>query len=416
METDALRIQKDIENLSCFTATPGCGVTRLSFTPEDRGAREYIKKAMEEAGLAVREDAAGTVVGRREGRVEGPVVMVGSHFDSVKCGGAFDGTAGVVAALEIARVMKEVGVSTVFPVEFVAMVEEEGTRFGAGLFGSRAMAGAVSEQEVKTHKDDEGVTLAQAMQDFGLEPALILKAARDPSSLQAFFELHVEQGPVLEREGFPLGIVESIVGMNTYEVCIEGKADHAGTTPLDMRSDALLAASKVVGGVRRIAGTTGGGAVGTVGKVEVLPGASNVVPGKVNFTVDLRSQHEGDLRVMEEMLLQLLGDVCGEEGSGQLVFTLRRSLSAKPARLSERLRGTLESEARRRSIKPLTMASGAGHDTQIMATLTEAALVFVPSKGGRSHCPEEWTDYEDIKTGADVILGAVLATAKSYEG
>ncbi len=409
METSVCRLQQHIERLAQFTATPGQGVTRFSFTPEDRGARDYIKEAMAGAGLTVREDGAGTVIGRRHGQVEGPVVMVGSHFDSVRHGGAFDGTAGVAAALEIARVLQEYNASTVYPVEVVAMIEEEGGRFGAGLFASRAMVGLVSDEEPAALCDDQGISLAQAMSAFGLDPAGIKKARRGSGELKAFFELHIEQGPILEKEGISLGLVEAIVGMKTYQVCITGRPDHAGTTPIDMRADALLAASETVQQVRQIACHVGGGAVGTVGKMEVLPGASNIVPGEVRFTVDLRAQREDGLDDLGRSFYAALKEACSKEG---LPYTVTPTLNARPARLSRPLRDILGKEAHARDISVRPMVSGAGHDTQIMATLTDAALIFVPSKGGRSHCPEEWTDYADLKKGADVLLGAVLAVAE----
>ena len=411
MQTNVGRLKRDVENLSKFTATPGRGVTRLSFTPEDRQARNYIKQVMHTAGLLVLEDAAGTIIGKRKGRVDGPIVMLGSHFDSVKSGGAFDGTAGVVAALEIARVLKEHHVFTTYPIEVIAMIEEEGTRFGAGLFASRAMAGLVPKEELD-HQDDEGITLAQAMVAFGLDPAKIPEARRKHGDLRAFFELHIEQGPILESEGTSLGLVEAIVGLRTYEVRITGRADHAGTTPLDMRKDALLAASQVVQEVRKMARHIGSGAVGTVGKLEAFPGASNIVPNTVNFTVDLRSQSESDLHHLDATLRKALDEACAQEG---LSYSIRPTLDAKPVKLSSNLRCLLKAEADARNISNRPMISGAGHDTQIMALLTEAALLFVPSKDGRSHCPEEWTDYAALKKGADVLLGAVIPKAEINE-
>ncbi|NLG87085.1 MAG: Zn-dependent hydrolase [Firmicutes bacterium] len=410
METNVQRIKQDIEQLAQFTATPKEGVTRFSFTPEDRAARNYIKDEMQRAGLAVSEDAAGTVIGRRQGQVEGPTVMLGSHFDSVKHGGAFDGTAGVVVAMEIARVLNEHNITTHYPIEFIAMIEEEGGRFGGGLFASRAMAGMVTEEELIGHCDEAGVSLAQAMREFGLDPANIKAAQRRPEELKAFFELHVEQGPILESEGTALGLVEAIVGLKTYQVKITGRPDHAGTTPIHMRADALLAASEVVQQVRQIARDVGGGAVGTVGKMEVLPGASNIVPGEVHFTVDLRSHRESALEELSQRFQAALKEACSKEEG--LSYTLTTKLDAKPAQLSDQLRNVIAEEAKARGISAKTMISGAGHDTQIMATLTDAALIFVPSKGGRSHCPEEWTDYADLKKGADVLLGAVLAVAE----
>jgi allantoate deiminase len=408
METKVERLEQDITALAEFTATPGAGVTRFSFTPEDRAAREYIKAEMARAGLTVREDAAGTVIGRREGAAPGPVVMVGSHFDSVKHGGRFDGTAGVVAALEIARVLKEHNVKTRYPIEFIAMIEEEGGRFGGGLFASRAMAGKVSREELARNKDAQGVSTAEAMAAFGFPPADIAAARRRPEELKAFFELHIEQGPVLEAAGIDVGVVETIVGIAEYEIEITGRPDHAGTTPMDMRADALLAAGRVVQAVEELARRAGGGAVGTVGRLEVTPGAANIVPGRVSFTVDFRAK---DSRVLADLVAGLkaaLEEAC----RGDVKFALTEKLSIPPVVLSTAVRELLLKEAARRGTSTQVMQSGAGHDAMVMAGLTDVGLIFVPSRGGRSHCPEEWTDYAALKKGVDVLLGTILKVAE----
>ncbi|MDK2856363.1 MAG: allantoate deiminase [Bacillota bacterium] len=408
MEAKVERLQRDIEALAQFTATPGAGVTRFSFTPEDRAAREYIKAEMARAGLTVREDAAGTVIGRREGEVPGPVVMVGSHFDSVKHGGPFDGTAGVVAALEIARVLQEHNVKTRYPIEFIAMIEEEGGRFGGGLFGSRAMAGKVSREELLRNKDAQGISTAEAMAAFGFPPENIKAAERRPEDLKAFFELHIEQGPVLEAAGIDVGVVETIVGIVEYEVEIGGRPDHAGTTPMTMRADALVAASRVVQAVERLAREAGGGAVGTVGRLEVAPGAANIVPGRVRFTVDFRAKDGRTLADLVAGLKTALHEAC----QGELTFTLTEKLSVPPVVLPEAIRALLVREAEARGISTKVMLSGAGHDAMVMAGLTDVGLIFVPSRGGRSHCPEEWTDYAALKKGVDVLLGTILQIAE----
>lgn len=408
MEAKLERLQHDLETLAQFTATPGAGVTRFSFTPEDRAAREYIKAEMAKAGLSVREDAAGTVTGRREGDLAGPVVMVGSHFDSVKHGGPFDGTAGVVAALEIARVLQEHNIKTRYPIEFIAMIEEEGGRFGGGLFGSRAMAGKVSQEELVRNKDAQGISTAEAMAAFGFPPENIKAAERRPEDLKAFFELHIEQGPVLEAAGIDVGVVETIVGIVEYEVEIGGRPDHAGTTPMTMRADALVAASRVVQAVERLAREAGGGAVGTVGRLEVAPGAANIVPGRVRFTVDFRAKDGRTLADLVAGLKTALHEAC----QGELTFTLTEKLSVPPVVLPEAIRALLVREAEARGISTKVMLSGAGHDAMVMAGLTDVGLIFVPSRGGRSHCPEEWTDYAALKKGVDVLLGTILQIAE----
>lgn len=408
MEAKLERLERDLKALAQFTATPGAGVTRFSFTPEDRAAREYIKAEMAKAGLSVREDAAGTVIGRREGEVAGPVVMVGSHFDSVKHGGPFDGTAGVVAALEIARALQEHNVKTRYPIEFIAMIEEEGGRFGGGLFGSRAMAGKVSQEELVRNKDAQGISTAEAMAAFGFPPENIKAAERRPEDLKAFFELHIEQGPVLEAEGIDVGVVDTIVGIVEYEVEITGRPDHAGTTPMTMRADALVAASRVIQAVERLAREAGGGAVGTVGRLEVAPGAANIVPGRVRFTVDFRAKDGRTLADLVAGLKKALHEAC----QGEVTFNLTEKLSVPPVVLPESIRELFVREAEARGISTKVMLSGAGHDAMVLAGLTDVGLIFVPSRGGRSHCPEEWTDYAALKKGVDVLLGTILQIAE----
>lgn len=278
------RIRKDLETLARFTATPGKGVTRMAFTPEERQARDYLEQEMRSIGLEVYTDAAGNLFGRRAGREPGaPVVMLGSHIDSVKSGGPFDGAAGVVAALEIARALQELGKETVHPIEVVVMTEEEGARFGSGLYGSRAMVDGISPEEMTGTFDEEGISKAEAMRAFGLDPDRVREAVRKPGSVKAFLELHIEQGPILEAAGTKIGIVESIVGIKTIFVTINGSADHAGTTPMPMRRDALVGASQVITAINRIAREAGENTVGTVGMLQVKPGSSNVVPAEVKL-------------------------------------------------------------------------------------------------------------------------------------
>ncbi|MCX7781578.1 MAG: Zn-dependent hydrolase, partial [Negativicutes bacterium] len=304
-ETNVKRIQHDLEMMARHTATPGAGVTRFSFTEQDRLTREYIKSRMRECNLTVYEDAAGAVIGRREGaKGDAPVVMVGSHFDSVKNGGAFDGPAGVVAALEIAGILNENQVKTEYPIEFVALIEEEGGRFGGGLFGSRAMAGRVTQEELTEFKDAQGISMAEAMAAFGFDPAKIGEAARKPEQLRAFLELHIEQGPILETTGIDAGIVETVVGLTQLEITLTGRPDHAGTTPMAMRADALVAAADIIRLVNRLAQEAGEGTVATVGRLAVSPGAANIVPGNVVFTVDIRSAGAATIGQIREAVEQ----------------------------------------------------------------------------------------------------------------
>ena len=359
----------------------------------------------------VYEDAAGTVIGRRPGKDDqAPVVMVGSHFDSVKNGGPFDGPAGVAAALEIARVLDENQIVTMHPIEFVALIEEEGGRFGGGLFGSRAMAGKVSMEELKTFKDESGISIADAMVKFGFDPDLLGSAVRDSQKLKAFFELHIEQGPILEASGISVGVVETVVGITQLDITLQGRPDHAGTTPMEMRADALVAAANLIMKVERLARSAGNGTVATVGKIKTAPGAANIVTGTVECTVDIRSKKTENIhfvvRGIERELKALM------RRNPAISTSVIQKFAVPPVRLSTQMIELLTAEGDKRGISTKLMQSGAGHDSMVMAALTEVGLVFVPSKGGRSHCPEEWTDYMQLKHGVDILLGALLVTAK----
>jgi len=404
------RIRKDLETLARFTATPGKGVTRMAFTPEERQARDYLEQEMRSIGLEVYTDAAGNLFGRRAGREPGaPVVMLGSHIDSVKSGGPFDGAAGVVAALEIARALQELGKETVHPIEVVVMTEEEGARFGSGLYGSRAMVDGISPEEMTGTFDEEGISKAEAMRAFGLDPDRVREAVRKPGSVKAFLELHIEQGPILEAAGTKIGIVESIVGIKTIFVTINGSADHAGTTPMPMRRDALVGASQVITAINRIAREAGENTVGTVGMLQVKPGSSNVVPAEVKFSIDFRDGKNEVIERVEREIKKELAAVCE---AANLTYTWEEALAVPPVATEPKIIDIVAEAARRRNISYRLMPSGAGHDAMVMARLAPVGLLFVPSRGGKSHCPEEWTDYEDIALGAELYLDAVLALAQ----
>ena len=411
LETQETRIQKDLEAMAAFTATPGEGMTRFAFTEEDKLTREYLAMRMKEAGLTVFEDNGGNLFGRREGtKADAPAVMVGSHFDSVRHGGIFDGPAGVVTGMEIARVLHENSIVTEHPLEFAALVEEEGGRFGGGFYGSRAMAGQIDREYLANFKDKDGVSVAEALEAFGFDPGQVSRAARPAGSLKAFLELHIEQGPVLEEESTEIGIVDIIVGMTQKEVEITGRADHAGTTPMDMRANALLAAMEGGLFLDRAAREAGGGTVGTVGQMEVFPGGTNIVPGRVLFTIDVRS---ADMAKVEKVVQSFEAFLKDLEKRHSVTAAVTEKITVQPAKMSDEIMALFEEEARARGYSHKVMVSGAGHDSMIMAPVAPTAMVFVPSKGGRSHCPEEWTDFGQIKKGADVMLGAVLSLAKA---
>lgn len=406
MLTKLARIKSDIEALSAFNDTKGEGLTRFSLTEADRGARDYLKSEMEKIGATVYEDAAGNLFGRLEGTEPGaPMIMIGSHFDSVKNGGNFDGPAGVVMGLEILRVLKENDIALKNTVECVALIEEEGGRFGGGLYGSRAMKGLVTAEALEASLDSAGISMAKALNAFGFDAARIGEAKRNPETIKAFIELHIEQGPVLENEKLDVGIVGKIVGIRQIKVRVYGRPDHAGTTPMPMRKDALVSAAEVIASVPGFALAVGDGTVATVGTLSVLPGAANIVPSEVTFTVDIRSKNAQSVEAVHKAIEEKLKALEAVRG---IAFDVKTLLSVEPTQLSETIISSLKASADELGISYKDMPSGAGHDAMIMASMVDTGLIFVPSKDGRSHCKEEWTDYDALQKGIEVICHTVI--------
>ncbi|ADQ13794.1 Zn-dependent hydrolase [Halanaerobium hydrogeniformans] len=405
MESSLKRIKKHLIKLSEFNTDSGEGLSRFTFTKEEEAARQYLKNELKKIGVEAYEDQAGNLFGRIAGdNPDAPAIMIGSHYDSVKNGGHFDGPAGVIMGLEIMTLLQEEGFKPQYPIEFVALIEEEGGRFGSGLYGSRAMVGAISYQDLLNYKDKAGISMAEELKNHGFDPKKIKDAARDPESIKAFIELHIEQGPVLENEAKDVGLVDFIVGINEFKVKLKGRPDHAGTTPMDMRKDALLSAARVVQEVEKAALKAANGTVATVGEMEVKPGAANIVPGEVEFSVDIRSK---SAELVEQVKNDIRSILAEEEKNAAVEWEINELLSVDPIPLSEEILVLFEESARENNFSYKKMISGAGHDAMVMAGMTDVGLVFVPSKGGRSHCPEEWTDYEDLQKGIEVIYQAV---------
>ncbi len=413
MLTDLPRIRKDIENLARFNATPGKGLTRFSLTSEDRGARNYLKDQLGQLDVKVYEDAAGSLFGRRDGADPSlPPIMVGSHFDSVKNGGNFDGQAGVVTGLEILRCLEENNIRTDHPVEMAAMIEEEGGRFKSGLLASRAMALGLSLDELEQRRDEDGISIAEAMRSFGFDPSRIGEARRNPGQLRAFIELHIEQGPLLEKMNTELGIVSSIVGTDLMRVNIKGRPDHAGTTPMDLRRDALQTAAAVISMIPSFAMEKRDGTVATVGTFTVRPGAPNIVPGEVEFTVDTRSHNASSISMVKKQITDNLEKTSRADGT---TFQLDQLLKVGPVAMDKGIRQELQDQAEALGFSWQAMSSGAGHDAMVMASVFPSGMVFVPSKEGRSHCPEEWTDYADLQKGIELVYHTVISLGVSSD-
>jgi len=363
-------------------------------------ACDLVEGWMKEAGLAVRRDAVGNLWGRIEG--SGSAVVTGSHIDTVRHGGRLDGALGIAAGLTALRAIAQARGKPKRPLELLVVCEEEGSRFATNFWGSRAIIGAIGPDEADTVKDAEGVTLARAMRERGLDPATIASAARD--DLGAFVELHIEQGSILETEQVPLAVVSAIAGAVHLEVVVTGRPDHAGTTPMDLRRDALAGAAAMIQAVQSIAAALGRPAVATVGRVQVEPDQINVIPGRVTFTIDLRHADMGGRRALEERVRSLCGTIASERGLGIEIRTLHER---PPVPMNGAVRQVLERAATETGVTPKVLVSGAGHDAQVLAARCQVGMLFVPSIGGRSHCPEEATDPKDLALGTRVLARAL---------
>ena len=404
---DGDRLWRRLSELAQIGRRESGGVTRLSLTDEERSAKDLVVSFMEEAGLAVREDAVGNLFGRREGSdPDAPAVLVGSHVDSVYDGGNFDGPLGVLAGIEVVQAMEEDGVQTEHPVEVVAFTDEEGARFSFGMIGSRALAGHLSPGDLK-NQDPDGISVAQAMRDYGLDPERAEDARREQDSLAAYLELHIEQGSVLEAEDLPAGIVTGIAGPVWLRFSLRGESGHAGATPMDSRHDALAAAAEIVGVVEQEASSTSS-AVGTVGQIEAGPGGINIIPGLVDFSVDLRDIDVAVRDGVEKRIRERAEEICARRGVELGVEELQR---LDPAPCSEEVRGVISDACQEVGIRPHSLPSGAGHDGMHLAGLCPMGMIFVRSKDGISHNPKEWSSREDCEAGCNVLYWSVLGLA-----
>ncbi|MCD8018582.1 MAG: M20 family metallo-hydrolase [Clostridiales bacterium] len=395
------RIATDLECLKQYTSTPGEGCTRLPFTKEAREAVDFLKRIMTEAGLEVTEDVAGNVIGILKGEdLEAPCVMMGSHFDSVINGGDFDGIAGIICAIEVARQLKEEGFVPKRNFVVVGFMDEEGLRFGTGYFGSGAILGNRDVEYCRHYKDNDGISIYDAMIEYGLDPERIEEAKWAEGSIGQFLELHIEQGPVLDAEGINLGLVNGIVGIQRYMVTVHGRADHAGTTPMDMRLDAVEAATKVISKIPDWAREKADGTVATTGLIKVTPGGMNIVAEKVDFTVDIRSMNNDNINDIANRIRAALDREMKIMGGSYEIDT---KLVITPVFLSEEMLGIMEESCQERGYTYRKLPSGAGHDALEIGQVLPTVMLFTPSKDGRSHCPVEFTKYSDFAKASMVM-------------
>ena len=401
---NAERLNRTLDELGKFGETPE-GMDRLAFSPADVESREYTMSLMREAGLEVRIDTGGNIIGRKAGSDDSlPAIAMGSHTDTVPLGGKYDGSLGVMGAIEVIKTLGENGHATRHPIEAIVFTNEEGTRFHRWLIGSRAMAGMLEPEDLAA-VDAEGVSLAERMGDIGGDLSRVAEAARKPGELAAYFELHIEQGPYLYRSGTPIGVVTGITGRGVFELDITGMSNHAGTTPMGERRDALVAASKLVVQVQKMAAEDEICRVATAGALDVLPNAVNVVPGRATVGVEFRDLDMAALAAAERELTRMARE--SEEQDGvEISINRHRFTDAVP--ITPDMQAWVGEAAERAGFAWERVPSGAGHDAQAIATIAPMAMVFVPSVGGISHAIEEYSSPEDCANGAQVLLELLL--------
>ena len=402
VRADPDRMEERIRALSEYGANPEGGVSRVAFSDADIAGRDYIQQLMLDAGLDVRVDTAGNIIGRRAGREDGlPPILVGSHIDSVPGGGNYDGDVGVIAAIEVIELLNEHGAETRHPLEVVNFTDEEG-----GLTGSRAMVGKLTEDalQVVSHS---GLTIGEGIRRVGGDPDRLDLAARKQGELAAYIELHIEQGAFLYEEGIDIGVVEGIVGIRWWDVTVKGMANHAGTTPMNRRQDAMVSAAELTLSINRIANELEGRQVATVGRIQALPGAPNVIPGKVVMSLEIRDLDAAKMQQVFELIEAEAGRIAASRGTA-IEFD-EVDVASPPAPTDEVMRDIIASAADRLGMSYKRMPSGAGHDAQDFAHMTPTGMIFVPSVDGISHSPKEFTSAEDMANGASVLLHTVLA-------
>ena len=401
---DRKRLEQSIDELGRIRETPRGGLTRLALTDEDKRGRDLMVRWMREAGLRVTVDQMGNIFGERAGSQALPPVMMGSHVDSVPTGGKYDGQLGVLCGLETIRALNAQKIRTRHPVTLAIFTSEEGARFQPAMIASGVMAGKIALEDAYNARDKDGIRLVDELERIGYlgsEPCV-------PRPFRAYLELHIEQGPLLEEAGLSVGVVDGIVAISWARLTIHGVQDHAGPTPMRIRHDALVAAAEVVTGARTIATELGGDLVTTVGNLVVHPNIVNAIPGKVTMSIDMRDPRDETLEVARRCLDAVVEVACEREG---VRYELEHYWRVPYTPFAHDVVAAIERAANAAGARWRHILSGAGHDAQYMAAIGPAGMIFVPSRGGRSHCEEEFTPMDDIEHGAATLFLAVLDLA-----
>jgi len=400
------RLEKDLAELGKFGEVAGGGIMRRALSDADLAARDWVKERMRDAGLNVREDGAANVIGRRDplpGSAGSPCIAFGSHSDAVPNGGKYDGALGICAGLEALRAIRESGVFIPCPLELLVLTDEEGSHF-AGTFGSRAMLNLLAEGEINKSKTSGQPSMAGSLLRIGKNPDEIKRAVRSPSEFRAFLEVHIEQGPVLESSGVPIGIVEGIVFIERYILRTIGRSGHAGTTPMRLRDDAFLKGARIALAINEAVLAGGPDIVGTIGNVEVHPGVFNIIPGRADLLLELRSLKEPVLVSAREAIREIVRSHQGAE--------MHLLLSKGGVHLNPEIMNIIELACRERGVSYRRMGSGAGHDSMtFQARGIPTGMIFIPCKDGVSHSPEEAIRMEDAVLGTQILAATILRLA-----
>jgi N-carbamoyl-L-amino-acid hydrolase len=404
---DAARLRNRLERLSTHGRPPGGtfadGVSRVAYSVADLTARAWMIDEIKSADIVPRIDAAGNIFARYGGQPNQPAILFGSHIDSVPNGGNFDGDLGTFSALEVIQAVQAAKIQTRHPLEMVLWAHEESTAFGIGTAASRIVAGDLQAGDMD--RTWNGMKRSDAIRRIAGSPDQIETAIKAKGTWHSYVELHIEQGGTLDKAKIPIGIVEGIVGIHRYDVVIEGFANHAGTTPMGERRDAMIAAAQLTLAVREIASRRQGGQVGTVGRIEVEPNSPNVIPGRVTLSVEFRDLAEQVLRELGDAVKTRAAAIAKDTGT-TITFTLASTNIGAPA--TSGVRAAIGKAAGALSLQTRLLPSGAGHDAQQIARLCPMGMIFVPSAGGISHSPKELTTWDDCARGANVLLGTVL--------
>ncbi len=406
-EVDQDRLENTILTLANFGKMENGETNRVAFSDADLEGRAYIISLMQVSGLEVSVDFAGNIIGKRAGkdRFLKPIGF-GSHIDMVPNGGNYDGCVGSLAAIEVIRTLNEAGIQTEHPLEVFIFSNEEG-----GVMGSRALVGELTQDALDV-VNSTGYSMGEGINRLGGNASRVEEVERSEGSLTAFLELHIEQGGILDREQIDIGVVEGIVGIKWWDVNIKGFANHAGTTPMSMRKDALLAASKFILAVNEVTTSIAGKQVGTVGRISAFPGAPNVIPGEVQLSLEIRDLSSEKIQQLFAGIKNRANDIEKEMGT-PFTFTPIDATSA-PALTDQRIQKMISEAAKEMSLSTKQMQSGAGHDAQDMERITPVGMIFVPSKDGISHSPKEYTSPDDMANGANVLLRTILTLDTSW--